>query len=168
MFLIFVVATNQNNLHKYASYSQLHYLQPTPTSLGNFYPLGPPLPRNFWPSRGGVWVFSGFTHFDIMCDLLLNWCTTTWNQIKQIDKTPEGIWYPLNNHFCVTEQLYLFNLEFFWFHGPMLFLNSLYSSSSPKVTGSTMLKIRKYKFQFNMMNVWNACELKSLMVAKAK
>lgn len=91
-------STNQNYPHKCTSYGQLHYLQlwkillmGTPTSLGNFYPSGPPPPRNFhWPSRGwGVWIFSGFAHFDVMCDLLLNWCTTTWNQI---DKTPEGIW----------------------------------------------------------------------------
>lgn len=53
-------STNQNYPHKCASYGQLHYLQlwkillmGIPTSLGNFYPSGPPPPRNFhWPSRG--------------------------------------------------------------------------------------------------------------------
>ena len=72
----FCCATNQNNPHtlKYVSYDRLCLSQPCrkfflwapPIPLGDFYPLGPPPPWNFyWPSvgGGGVCIFPWITHY---------------------------------------------------------------------------------------------------------
>ena len=47
-------------------------------------------------------------HFDIICDLLLNRCTRTWNLfVKQIPSPAVKLFYFSSSLTCVTQELYL-------------------------------------------------------------